>query len=125
MIMSSDKDNPSGIENDESSISRRQVISSMAAMSAGAAIPSFAKHMKQESEVSKEPIEVYNTPIYSTNRPGASGQFTTFNPKTKEKAYPVQPGEKKDAGKLRRNRYYQPHMDDFFGLVLGILETRR
>jgi hypothetical protein len=30
------------------------------------------------------------------DRPGRSGQFTTFDPKTKEKAYPVQPGEKRD-----------------------------
>ncbi len=63
-------------------------------MSAGAAIPAFVRQKENEGEA-KKPSTISDPPIYSLNRPGTSRQFTTFNPKTKEKAYPIEPGKKR------------------------------
>lgn len=76
-------------------VSRRRAIASVAAWSAAAAVPAWASGASpavkdRAEETGRRP------PLYTLNRPGRSRQFTSFDPKTKEKAYPVQPGEKRD-----------------------------
>lgn len=76
-------------------LSRRQAIAAVAAMSASAAMPALANHSFNRQEERMDTSALFPSPVYSLNRSGNSRQFTTFDPKTKNKAYPIQPGEKK------------------------------
>lgn len=83
-------------ENKKSYVSRRKAITTVASLSAAAALPLFAKGTPNEN---KEMNTLSGKPansIYTLNRKGHSRQFTTFDLKTKEKAYPIKPGEKRD-----------------------------
>src|SRR5699024_918482 len=76
-------------------LTRREAIGSLAAMSAGAVIPGMAINRENDQVTQKESSPISPPPVYSLNRPGNSRQFTTFNQDTKQKAFPIQPGEKK------------------------------
>lgn len=78
-------------------ISRREAIGSFAAMSAGAVVPGMAFNRGNQTTPNEESSSMpVHPPVYSLNRPGNSRQFTTFDRETKEKAYPIQPGERKE-----------------------------
>ncbi|TAN00095.1 MAG: DUF2961 domain-containing protein [Chitinophagaceae bacterium] len=76
-------------------ISRRKAISTVASLSALFAMPAIARN-RNEAYNDTKPLTGVPLPVYSLRREGRSRQFTTFDPKTKNKAYPIQPGEKKD-----------------------------
>lgn len=76
-------------------VSRRQAIASAATLSAAAVIPGLASATGSNT-AALPPGTALSSPVYALNRAGKSRQFTTFDLKTKEKAYPIQPGEKKD-----------------------------
>lgn len=78
------------------SISRRKAITTVASLSAMAAVPAFASGATQQGKEDVKTSNHFSSPVYSLNRKGNSRQFTTFDQKTKNKAYPIQPGEKKD-----------------------------
>lgn len=82
--------------NKNPSISRRKAITTVAALSAASALPGFAKGAVKDDRRNYKTFKVISAPVYTLNRQGNSRQFTTFDPKTKNKAYPIQPGEKKD-----------------------------
>ncbi len=76
-------------------ISRRKVLGAVASWSALAAIPGVV-HGKERFPTNTPGADHTFPSLATINRPGRSRQFTTFDPGTKEKAYPIQPGEKKD-----------------------------
>lgn len=76
-------------------ISRRKAISTVASMSALFAMPAIVRN-RSEIYNDPKPLTRVSLPVYNLRREGRSRQFTTFDPKTKNKAYPVQPGEKKN-----------------------------
>lgn len=77
------------------SISRRKAISTVASLSALFAMPAIARN-RSEAYNNTKPLGQVSLPVYSLRKEGHSRQFTTFDPKTKNKAYPIQPGEKKN-----------------------------
>ncbi len=74
-------------------ISRRKALASVASLSAVAAIPTIASATDKSTSLS---MATSNAPIFSIKNSGKARQFTTFDLDTNEKAYPIQPGEKKD-----------------------------
>lgn len=65
------------------------------AMSASAAVPVLAGDHANKNGIEGYPSNLFPVPVYSLNRQGLSRQFTTFDPKTKNKATPIRPGEKR------------------------------
>ncbi len=74
------------------SISRRKVLGAVASLSALTALPSLS----MGSSSSIHPSQNLPSSISTIQSQGTSSQFTTFDLDTKEKAYPIQPGEKKN-----------------------------
>jgi hypothetical protein len=77
-----------------SPVSRRKALAAIAALSAASALPAFAQGATGGHEESGGASDS-SGPVYALGRTGRSRQFTTFDPVTKNKAYPIQPGEKK------------------------------
>lgn len=79
----------------KSAVSRREAIATVASMSAMAAIPAMARSAIDKSGGVK--LSAFtSSSIYHLKREGNSRQLTTFDPETKNKAYPIKPGEKRD-----------------------------
>lgn len=74
-------------------ISRRKAIATLGAVAGMSTLGAFAKKPETES-VEHLRLGKENLPLFSI-RNAKSGQLTTFNVDSKQKAFPIQPGEKK------------------------------
>lgn len=78
-------------KSNKGSMSRRKALGTIGSLSALSAIPSSAFSSPGTATPSSN-----GASISQIGRAGKSQQFTSFDPQTGEKAYPIQPGEKKD-----------------------------
>lgn len=77
------------------SISRRQAITGLAALSAIVPVSALAEPRAIGHDGEGSRLNCCSRPIYVLNRRGVSRQFTTFDARTKIKAVLIRPGEKR------------------------------
>lgn len=79
---------------EDSKTTRRRAIATMGAMTGATALGAFCGDFKTNEKVHNN-LPVENLSM-CTIKNHTSGQFTTFDDSTKQKAFPIQPGEIKE-----------------------------